>query len=135
MLKFSARSSLYATTCICMLSMSKFSFFFIFSKVQKIKFLSKRLLIILMYHDKDLRWGPAFCGASSGSKMFAKFRVQSSLAGKEFNLLHRKFKFRRKKTVLLWMFQNKSLKKRGVVNTVHFSCFLRDLTDYNNLLQ
>ena len=40
----------------------------------------KNLLIYVFWVSKkfDLRWGPTFCGASSGSKLFAKGHQQSS---------------------------------------------------------
>ena len=51
-----------------------FSNIFFFQKMQKINVTSHFFCwyIIWMSNNLDLRWSPTFCGASSGSKLFAK---------------------------------------------------------------
>ena len=56
---------------------SKFCLLFFFQKLQNLLFLSKRVGNIWSecQNSLDPRWSPTFCGASSGSKLFAKVKT------------------------------------------------------------
>ena len=66
--------SFTANMTLCMLGNIFLFFFYFFQKyIENYCFYPKIYwYIIYVSNNLDLRWGPTFCGASSGSKLFAK---------------------------------------------------------------